>query len=87
LAGATLSLGIFGRYVAGLSTGLGFEGIAVALIGQLNPVGVLLSAFFFGVLKHGGAAMELAIDVPRDIILVVQGLILMLVTGRLVGRR
>ncbi len=87
LAGATLSLGIFGRYVAGLSIGLGFEGIAVALIGQLNPVGVLFSAFFFGALKNGGVAMELAVDVPRDIVLVVQGLVLMLVTGRLLMRR
>jgi simple sugar transport system permease protein len=82
LAGATLSLGFFGRYVAGLSTGLGFEGIAVALIGQLNPLGVLLSALFFGALKNGGSAMELAVDVPRDVVLVVQGLILALVTSR-----
>ncbi len=88
LAGATESLGEFGRYVAGFSTGLGFDGVTVALMGLLDPVGALGAAMFLGVLKNGAAAMELAVDVPRDMVLVVQGLILALLTARhLVARR
>ncbi|MBN1267793.1 MAG: ABC transporter permease [Anaerolineales bacterium] len=82
LAGATESLGVYGRYVSGFSTGIGFDGIAVALMGHLNPIGTILGAVFFGALKNGGASMELATNVPRDVILVVEGLILMVVTAR-----
>nr|MBN1228651.1 ABC transporter permease [Anaerolineae bacterium] len=82
LAGATESLGVYGRYVSGFSTGIGFDGIAVALMGNLNPIGTMIGAVFFGALKNGGASMELATNVPRDVILVVEGLILLVVTAR-----
>jgi simple sugar transport system permease protein len=82
LAGATESLGEFGRYVAGFSNGLGFDGVTVALMGGLNPLGALAGAIFLGALKNGAAAMELAVNVPRDMVLVVQGLILALLTAK-----
>ena len=82
LAGATESLGVYGRYVSGFSTGIGFDGVAVALMGHLDPIGTVLGAVFFGALKNGGASMELAVNVPRDIILVVEGLILAVVTAQ-----
>jgi simple sugar transport system permease protein len=37
----------------------GFDGIAVALLGQNTPLGVVLSAFLFGVLKNGGSALNI----------------------------
>jgi len=82
LAGATESLGEFGRYVAGFSNGLGFDGVTVALMAALNPLGALAAALFLGALKNGAAAMELAVNVPRDMVLVVQGLILALLTAK-----
>lgn len=81
LAGATESLGVYGRYVSGFSTGIGFDGIAVALMGHLDPLGTVIGAIFFGALKNGGASMEVAVNVPRDIILVIEGLILAVVTA------
>jgi ABC-type uncharacterized transport system permease subunit len=82
LAGTTEILGSYGRYVGGFSTGLGFDGITIALMGRLNPVGVFISAIFFAALKNGGASMELATNVPRDIVVVIQGLILLIVTAQ-----
>ncbi len=82
LAGAMESLGTYGRYVSGFSNGLGFDGVTVALMGRLDPVGVLLSSLFFGALKNGGSVMELMLNVPRDVVTVVQGLILILLTAQ-----
>jgi len=82
LAGATESLGIYGRYVGGFSADLGFDGVTVALMGRLTPLGTLIGAIFFGALKNGGTSMEMAVNVPRDLVIVVQGLILLFVTAQ-----
>lgn len=85
LAGATEILGIYGRFLAGFSTGLGFDGITVALMGSLSPFGVLFGAFFFGALKNGGSAMELEVGVSRNLVVLIQGLILLLVSAQILG--
>lgn len=59
--------------LANLGT-LGFDGIAVALIGRNHPLGVLAGAFFFAVLATGAARMGLH-GVPVDMIYIVQGVI------------
>jgi len=82
IAGASESLGNYGRYVGGFSADMGFDGITVALMGRLTPIGTLLGAIFFGALKNGGASMEMAVNVPRDLVVVVQGLILLMVTAQ-----
>jgi simple sugar transport system permease protein len=59
-------------------SGAGFVGIAVALMGRAHPVGIILAAILFGALYQGGA--ELAFDMPaisRDMILVIQGLVIL----------
>ncbi len=82
LAGATESLGSYGRYVGGFSVGFGFDGLTAALMGRLNPLGTLLGAVFFGALKNGGASMEILTNIPRDMVVVIQGLILLTVTAQ-----
>lgn len=82
LGGATESIGSYGRYIGGFSSDFGFSGVTVALMGRLSPIGTLLGALFFGALTNGGASMELAVSVPRDIVVVIQGLILLLVTAQ-----
>ncbi len=82
IAGASESLGNYGRYVGGFSADMGFDGITVALMGRLTPIGTMLGAVFFGALKTGGASMEMAVNVPRDLVVVVQGLILLVVTAQ-----
>jgi simple sugar transport system permease protein len=82
LGGATESLGSYGRYIAGFSSDFGFSGVTVALMGRLNPVGTVVASIFFGGLSNGGASMELMVNVPRDMVVVVQGLILLVVTAQ-----
>ena len=53
---------------------LGFDGIAVALIGRNHPLGVLAGAFFFGTLATGAARMGLR-GIPLEMIQIVQGVI------------
>lgn len=64
--------------------GAGFVGIAVALMGRNHPVGVLLAATLFGALYQGGAELEFASSVPREMVVVVQALVI-LFTGALDG--
>lgn len=78
-AGAIQVLGRFPYAItsdlANLGT-LGFDGIAVALIGRNHPLGILAGAFFFGTLATGAAKMGLR-GVPIDMIYIVQGVIVM----------
>lgn len=66
------------RMAEGFPGGAGFVGIAVALMGRNHPVGIILAAILFGALWQGGA--DLAFDMPnitRDIIVVIQGLVIL----------
>ena len=62
--------------------GAGFVGIAVALMGRSHPVGVLIAAILFGALYQGGAELEFETSVPREMVLVIQALVI-LFTGAL----
>lgn len=59
-------------------TGYGFDGIAVALVGNSHPIGVILSAFLFGVLQKGGPMMQLQ-GVPKEVVGIIQGIIILFV--------
>lgn len=76
MAGAGQALGVHYRFVSGFSRGLGFDGIVVALLGRNNPVGVLLAALFFGALRNGGSTLELFTRIPRDLIDILQALVI-----------
>ena len=62
--------------------GAGFIGIAVALMGRSHPFGVLLAAILFGFLYQGGAELALWTSIPRELIVVIQALVI-LFTGAL----
>jgi simple sugar transport system permease protein len=59
VAGALVVLGTEGKYPAALPAPYGFDGIAIAMVGQAHPLGVALAALFFGALRAGGARMQL----------------------------
>jgi ABC-type uncharacterized transport system permease subunit len=82
LAGATEVLGLLHRFNAELSPGYGFTSIAVALLGATNPIGVIFSALFFGALQNGALAMQSLAGVPKDLIAVVEGLVILFVAAR-----
>jgi simple sugar transport system permease protein len=58
------------------SSGFGFTGIAVALLGRLSPLGVVLAALFFGWLRTAFAALESELHVPFLTLQATQGAIL-----------
>ena len=78
-------LGVQSRIVLDFTSGYGFVGIAVALMGRNHPVGIALSAILFGALYQGG--LELQFEMPaitRDMIVVIQALVIMF-TGAMEG--
>ena len=74
LAGGMEVLGSQHRIIPKFLVNAGFEGIPVALIGQLHPIGVLLSATFFGALKAGANKMGIITMIPVTVIYVIQAL-------------
>jgi ABC-type uncharacterized transport system permease subunit len=70
------------RLVLNATEGAGFIGIAVALMGRSHPLGVFVAAILFGFLYQGGAELALWTSIPRELIVVIQALVI-LFTGAL----
>ena len=56
--------GLKGYLTLDLSPGFGYTGIAVAMLGNLHPIGVIFSAIFIAIIYVGAGAMSRAIEVP-----------------------
>jgi ABC-type uncharacterized transport system permease subunit len=82
LAGAMEGLGTF-EYAAikGGFTGVGFDGIAVALLGGNTAVGIILAAALFGGLKIGALNMPFEAEVPNELVDIVIALIIFFVAS------
>mgnify|MGYP006255231481 CR=1 FL=1 len=76
------TLGEAERLVLNATEGAGFIGIAVALMGRSHPFGVVLASILFGFLYQGGAELALWTSIPRELIVVIQALVI-LFTGAL----
>jgi simple sugar transport system permease protein len=87
LAGTILFLGEVGYYPATFGTGIGFDAIAVALLGRAHPVGCLLGALLFGVLRAGAPLMQIRADIPIEIIDVLTAVILFFLAADVIVRR
>lgn len=81
LAGTIELLGTQYRIQSGFCADYGFDGIAVALIGQLNPIGAVLAALFFAALNVGSNSMELMTNVPSSIADIIQSIIIFFVVA------
>jgi len=82
LAGAMEGLGTFGYdTVKGGFTGVGFDGIAVALLGGNTSLGVFFSAILFGALKVGALNMPLEAGVPNELVDIIIALIVFFVAS------
>lgn len=64
------------RLMAGFGEGYGFDGVAIALIGQLNPIGTLLIAYLFAVLRTGATTMQVGTGLPTSVIDIIQALVI-----------
>ena len=66
-----------------LPTNDGFDGIAVALLGGNTPLGVVLSAFLFGVLKNGGSILNITFsDLTRDVVNMILALVVLFIAAK-----
>ena len=81
LAGSNLSMGVHTRLILNITAGLGFEGIVVALLARNNPLAVPITALAYGYLRAGADIMERSSDVSREMVLVIQAIIILLVTA------
>jgi simple sugar transport system permease protein len=77
LGGANFVLGYKHYYEDGFSSGVGYLGIAVAVLGQSRPLGVLLAALLFGTLSQGGLAVNAL--VPRELMDVLSAVMILAV--------
>ena len=81
LVGTNEVMGFKYRWRQELFTNLGFNGIAVALLGKNHPLGVVLAAILFGILNYGGAIVNIYTEgrIPRELIMVLQAVIVIFV--------
>lgn len=87
LVGLPQLLGERHAYSADLTLGLGFSGIAVALLGRNSPVGVAFAALTFGFLDSAARFLDL-VSIPKEIVTIMQGiLVLTVVIVYEIGRR
>lgn len=77
LVGLPELLGDTHAYSLRFTQGLGFGGIAVALLGRNHPGGIAIAALLFGWLSRASGVLEVRGDAPREIVLIIQGVIIL----------
>ena len=82
IAGWGEMFGLHFRLIEEFARGMGSLGVVVALLGELHPIGMAVSAFLFGALVVGGNAMERNAGVPFALVEVIQGCIILLLLAR-----
>lgn len=80
LCGAMEILGIHGRFVANFSSGLGFDGIVVALLCGNNPLFIPLGSLFMGAMTSGSTQLEVVGGIPRSMAAILMGIIIIMIT-------
>ena len=87
LAGAIQILGVIGFYAPGITASVGFDSIAVALLGRSDPIGILFAALLFGAFRAGAPLMQIETSVPIEIIDIIQALVILFLAADLIVRR
>ncbi|WP_246188762.1 ABC transporter permease [Nitratireductor arenosus] len=81
LAGAFEVAGVTRRLYQNISPGYGFEGIAVALLANNNPIGAIFSGGLFAILRSGSELMQITAQVPQVLVSVIQGMVILSVVA------
>ena len=79
LIGLQETFAIRGFYTYSMASGLGFDGIAISLIGRNSPIGIVFSAGLFGFLKQAGYGLQLNSKVPNSVTYAIQGLMILFI--------
>jgi len=86
LGGAVETQGVVGRYEPGFNSGLGFDGITVALLARTEPLAAIPAALLLGIMRAGGTNMAFKAGVEQEIVDVILAIILLLVAAPIVVR-
>lgn len=78
LAGAFEVLGVQYRLIDGFSSGLGFEGLAVAFLAGLEPFGAVVVSLYFGAINSAALALQSSLSIPAALADVLSGLPILL---------
>lgn len=81
MAGSVQALAVDHWVGLGFSGGMGFDAIALALLGKSHPLGVVLAAILFGTLRNGATRMQSVAHIPIDIITIVQALVIVFIAA------
>lgn len=83
LAGALYVLGVGHRFEQNFSPAYGLVGLTCALLARIHPIGALATALFYAMMLNGAAYMQISTDVPRSLVNLLTGLLVLLMTARL----
>lgn len=81
LAGGTQVLGTEKALTTGIAGSIGFDAITVALLGRSRPVGIVAAAILFGGLRASGPTLQVQANLPIDIVLVIQSVIVLFIAA------
>ncbi len=87
VAGSTEILGVSHFMIPSYGTSIGFDAIAVALLGRSHPFGIAAAALLFGALRAGAGLMQVLAGIPVEIVDVIQAVILLFLAADIVVRR
>lgn len=81
LAGGVEVAGVAFRLYQQISPGFGFDGIAVSLLANNNPLGIIFSGILFGALRSGSEMMQITAKIPSVLVFAIQGLVILAVVA------
>lgn len=67
--------------------GLGWDGMLIALLGGHSPVGILIAAVFYAALKTGSDNINMYTSVPKEIVAIIQGMIILFLAVKFISER
>lgn len=87
LAGSSAVLGVYHSTIKDFYSGIGWNGIAVALIAGTNPLAVIPSAFVFAFLKQAASTAMIKADFPFELGGMIQAVVFLLISSRLLAEK
>ena len=81
LAGGVEIAGVAFRLYQQISPGFGFDAIAVSLLANNNPFGIIFSGILFGALRSGSEMMQITAKIPSVLVFAIQGLVILAVVA------
>jgi len=84
IGGAGMSIGYYHYFHPSHPGGIGFDGIAVSVLGANSPLALIPVAILFGAIKNGGSSLSTTMGIPKDIVATMRGLVILFAAAPLV---